>query len=273
MAPDPYQYFRIEANELVEQLDKGVLELDREPGPELVGRLLRVTHTLKGAARVVKVGAIADEAHAMEDALTPHRQAAGPVPPHLVRDLLSMVDRLRAHVAALPSEKRPSRRHPRRAGGPPGRDAVRAAVRATDPAGAPEGQDELFRTLLRGGISTSATVTEVAGRGIGLDVVRASAERLGGVVAIHSELGRGATVVLDVPVSLVSLDGLVVEAGGQAATIPLEAVRRTVRVRDDGDIVRSALGESIVYDGQAVSCTARPVRPPSASTGSSGRPP
>src|SRR5690349_17636053 len=81
MARDPYQYFRIEAREILEGLGQGVLELEKPGrGQDLVGRLLRHAHTLKGAAWVVKQTAIADLAHAIEDALAPLRDAGGEAP-------------------------------------------------------------------------------------------------------------------------------------------------------------------------------------------------
>jgi len=51
-ARDPLRYFRIEARELVDQISAAVLDLDQQPGPDPVARLLRFAHTLKGAARV-----------------------------------------------------------------------------------------------------------------------------------------------------------------------------------------------------------------------------
>src|ERR1043166_4038504 len=78
MRQDPDRYFRPEARELLEHLNQGVLELERD-GIDVVPRLLRLAHTLKGAARVVRQGAIADYAHAIEDSLAPLRDSpAGP---------------------------------------------------------------------------------------------------------------------------------------------------------------------------------------------------
>jgi two-component system, chemotaxis family, sensor kinase CheA len=117
-------------------------------------------------------------------------------------------------------------------------------------AGAP-GAGELIDLLLRGGMSTAATVNEIAGRGIGLDVVRDAAVRLGGRVRLTSEPGAGAVFELDVPVSLTSFDALAVEDAGIVATIPLVAVRRALRVAP-GDIVATPEGAAIVYDEQVI---------------------
>ncbi len=70
MAQDPFKYFRVEAHELVDQLGKGVLELERG-GPGVLPKLLRLAHTLQGAARVVRRPVIAEYAHAIEDDKTP----------------------------------------------------------------------------------------------------------------------------------------------------------------------------------------------------------
>ena len=67
MGRDPYQYFRIEAREILDGLGRGVLELEKSATPETVAGLLRLAHTIKGAARVVKQPQIADGAHALEE--------------------------------------------------------------------------------------------------------------------------------------------------------------------------------------------------------------
>jgi two-component system chemotaxis sensor kinase CheA len=110
---------------------------------------------------------------------------------------------------------------------------------------------ELFGLLLKGGISTSSTVTEVSGRGVGLDVVRETIERLGGVVRAESEPGKGTLVELTVPVSLSSLDALLVEAAGVRAAIPLEFVQRALRI-EARDLATTPAGETVLHEGNAV---------------------
>lgn len=101
MADDPYKYFRIEARELCEQIGGGVLELERPFDAELLTRLLRFAHTLKGAARVVRQLDIAREAHALEEGLLRQREAATSATPEEVRALLSRLDQVNALVNAL----------------------------------------------------------------------------------------------------------------------------------------------------------------------------
>jgi two-component system, chemotaxis family, sensor kinase CheA len=111
--------------------------------------------------------------------------------------------------------------------------------------------DGAVELILRGGLTTTGTVTEVSGRGIGLDAVRETAARLKADVTARSERGRGTTIEIIVPVALSSLPVLKVEMGGTAASIPLESVHRTLRL-NDRDVVRSGDHDSIVHDGQAI---------------------
>src|SRR5262245_20854945 len=106
-AADPYKYFRVEARELVDQLAGEALELEKHPeAVARVAHMLRLAHTLKGAARVVKQAAIADLAHAIEDALAPYREG-GAVPRECVDRLLKWTDEIGEGVDAL-SEPRPA---------------------------------------------------------------------------------------------------------------------------------------------------------------------
>jgi two-component system chemotaxis sensor kinase CheA len=111
--------------------------------------------------------------------------------------------------------------------------------------------DKVIALLRAGGLTTSRDVTELSGRGIGLDVVRATASRLKGEMTIRSDPGRGATVEVQVPISIASLHGLVVEATGVLAAIPLDAVRQTLRVRDS-EVARSAESDSILHEGRVI---------------------
>ena len=132
-------------------------------------------------------------------------------------------------------------------------DAVRRALQRREVvrADATPGREELLRLLLQGGISTTSAVTQLSGRGVGLDVVRGAVEQLRGEVTLRTEEGRGTTLEIVVPVSLAAVDALLVESAGRVVAIPLEAVRRTVRV-DAGEVVQSAQGASIVFEGQVV---------------------
>ena len=464
---DPLRYFRIEARELVDQISAGVLELDQQPGPEPVARLLRHAHTLKGAARVVRQQEIADRAHEFEEVLVPHRGDSAPLAADQMRELLRLNDEIERYVTALdppasgadapdaapaPSggpaagsgtapEEEPAPRAATadldelldaigeanariaplregrrtlarlhrtviglgerlRAGSEPARDAgaratvqrlagelgalgrrltdavdqvereldevrgraeglrlvaagtiftslhravrdaadaegkrvrfvgrgaevrmgpnllnavsgaflhvvrnavvhgiepaadrlaagkpaegtvtveverrgrwaafrcvddgrgfdltalhrtaqVRGLLAPGDPAPGPE---KLLDLVLHGGISTSAAVTEVAGRGIGMDVVRDVAARLHGQVSIRNRPGEGATVEIVIPLTLLSMNGLIVEAAGTVTTVPLDAVRRCVRMPPEAAAAATATGR-LTHDGRVV---------------------
>src|SRR5581483_11223684 len=105
--------------------------------------------------------------------------------------------------------------------------------------------------LLRGGITTAASVSQVAGRGVGLDVVRETAARLKGAVRVHSAPGRGATFEVEVPVSLQSHRALVVDAGGTSCSLSLDEVVTTLRLAD-GELVRLDGRDLVVQDGVAI---------------------
>jgi two-component system chemotaxis sensor kinase CheA len=458
---DPLRYFRLEARELVDQIAAGVLDLDQQPGSDLVNRLLRFAHTLKGAARVVKQQDIADRAHEFEEVLVPHRGQGDALPADEMRELLRLNDEISAYVSALEEKPAPAPKReakapeaPRRTDEEPTppraatadldelldaigeanariaplRDGGRAMSRLqrsaetlvdqlrirraalTEPAGRAQVQrlagelatlgrrltdgidqiereldevrgraeglrlvgagtiftglhravrdaadaegkrvrflvsgaevrmgphllnqisgaflhvvrnavvhgiepaedrlaagkpaegtvslsverrgryaiirctddgrgfdlDALGRTarergmlapgdldpdpqylldlVLRGGISTSPAVTEVAGRGIGMDVARDVAAQFGGEVAIRSEPGGGSTVELVVPLTLLSMNGLIVEAGPTVATVPLDAVRRCVRLTSEEAAIAAATGR-LAHDNEVV---------------------
>ena len=465
MAKDPFKYFRVEARELLEQFGQGVLELEKGASASaVVPRMLRLAHTLKGAARVVRQPEIADTAHRIEDALAPWRDAKAAVPHACIETVLAGLAEIAARVAGLPAaaeaeaavatRARPDeaplslradvadmdallvgvaqthahvtqlRRScgdasaartlaqrlqmqlaPRRARGgarfgdgaaaqaartlsdelqlavhrieqdlsvsterierelrqlrdaaeqlrlipvatlfdtlersardvaqtlgkdvvfegrggdvrldapvlgvvqgallqlvrnavahgieAPGTreaagkprdgrvvvevlrrgrqvvfrcvddgagidlEAVRRGARRKgllDAAAPAPDTAALLRLLLRGGLSTSSTVTEVSGRGVGLDVAREGAARLGGELSARTATGQGTTLELVVPLSVASLDALLVEATGSVVAVPLEALRCTLRL-GPRDIARSAQGDTLVHEGQAI---------------------
>lgn len=451
MPRDPYKYFRIEARDLLDQMAQGVLTLEKQGGADQVALLLRLAHTLKGAARVVREIGIADAAHAVEEVLIPWRDQSGAVPRAEIDRVLAELDKaeqalraiappeaaapakaaapvaeeanrtvraeisevdtlldgvaethalvggLRAasasmeksrHIADLllaqlaprpgtvatgpqkqlftlaeelrrsltgidsalgrtleqierelgqlrdnaeqlrlvdaaslfttlertardcaralgrevgfsgaggeirldapmldalqqalvqivrnavahgiepPAERlrlgkpeagRVTLRIERRGGrirfecSDDGRgldfDAIRSAAKA------PRASDEeAIRLLLKGGISTSERVTETAGRGVGLDVVRDLIQKVGGTLEIRSEPGRGTVFDLSVPPSLSAVEALLIEVSSVVAALPLDAARHCLRLLP-GDFVRTGKGLAILQEGEAV---------------------
>jgi two-component system, chemotaxis family, sensor kinase CheA len=86
------------------------------------------------------------------------------------------------------------------------------------------GDDEAIYAIFRSGLSTAAAVSEVSGRGVGLDVVRTSLAAVRGRVEVHSEPGTGSEFRLSVPITLAVLPCLLVEAAGRRFGIPMHSV-------------------------------------------------
>lgn len=112
----------------------------------------------------------------------------------------------------------------------------------------PAGDADLLNVLLKGGISTSSRVTELSGRGIGMDVVSAAMARVGGTVQARTS-AAGAEFELRVPLSLAALEVLIVDAEGQPMALPLDAVRGTVRVAVE-EVVETPEGQAIVFENR-----------------------
>ncbi|HCV42263.1 MAG TPA: chemotaxis protein CheA [Bacteroidetes bacterium] len=90
---------------------------------------------------------------------------------------------------------------------------------------------EAFNLIFAPGFSTAAKVTNVSGRGVGMDVVRTNISKLKGIVEIESETGIGSTFVIKLPLTLAIIQGLLVEASNEIFSIPLGSVLEVVRAR------------------------------------------
>lgn len=134
-------------------------------------------------------------------------------------------------------------------------EAVRRALVARGVASEHEARTmdlrELTDTAMQAGVTTRASATVLAGRGVGLQLVRSVVDRLRGHLALRTEAGQGTEIELDVPVSVTAAPALVVEAGDLAATIPLDAVARTARVAID-EIAASPEGDVLTDAGEAL---------------------
>jgi two-component system chemotaxis sensor kinase CheA len=86
-------------------------------------------------------------------------------------------------------------------------------------------EESIFRLIFEAGFSTAEKVTDMSGRGVGMDVVRKQIQKLRGRIAIRSVLGKGCTFILRLPLTLAIIDGLVVGVGAQRFILPVFAVR------------------------------------------------
>jgi len=91
-------------------------------------------------------------------------------------------------------------------------------------------EDELAALIFRPGISTAAGVSEVSGRGVGMDAVRTTVESLGGAVELRSELGAGTTTTLLVPITAAVQRVLLVEVGGERVALPISKLERLLEL-------------------------------------------
>lgn len=90
--------------------------------------------------------------------------------------------------------------------------------------------EEVYRLLTRPGFSTAETVTDVSGRGVGLDVVATRVRALGGMLEIYSEPGRSTSMTLQLPQTLAIVRALLVRQGGETYALPLTHVGETVHL-------------------------------------------
>jgi chemosensory pili system protein ChpA (sensor histidine kinase/response regulator) len=110
------------------------------------------------------------------------------------------------------------------------RSAVVAGGYLTEPEAAALSTDELMAMLFLPGFTTAGEVSEVSGRGVGLDVVKATVERMKGTVALASTPGRGTTVAIRLPMTMAIIRVLMVTAARQTFAVPLAAVAQILRV-------------------------------------------
>lgn len=134
-------------------------------------------------------------------------------------------------------------------------DAVRAgAVKRgliASEAAAELSDRQAIELIFRSGLSTSPIVSDLSGRGVGLDVVREAVELLHGSVEVESRLGTGTTFSLTLPLSVSTMHCLLIEAGGQTFALPVSAVERVMRAGPQ-DIGRAEGRECITLNGRPV---------------------
>ena len=91
---------------------------------------------------------------------------------------------------------------------------------------------QVYQLIWEPGLSTAEKVTEVSGRGMGMDIVRTKIEDINGTVELDSKIGEGTTVTIKLPLTLAILPSLLVEIDGDVIAMPVESVTEIVRVED-----------------------------------------
>jgi two-component system chemotaxis sensor kinase CheA len=94
-------------------------------------------------------------------------------------------------------------------------------------------EQEVLNLIFEPGFSTAPEVTEVSGRGVGMDVVRSAMGKLKGTVHVSTQLGKGTTIQLRTPLTLASIQTLLFRVGGRLFAVPLSSVVEITRIRED----------------------------------------
>ena len=111
--------------------------------------------------------------------------------------------------------------------------------------------DEAIWLIFRSGLSTNPIVTDLSGRGLGLAIVEETVTRLGGAVTVSSDVGKGTTIRMLVPVRLATLRGVVVRSGNQVYVLPMQQVRQVIRVQRS-DILPFGDRQAIEFQGEKI---------------------
>ncbi|MBI4743888.1 MAG: response regulator [Actinobacteria bacterium] len=105
-------------------------------------------------------------------------------------------------------------------------------------------RQELVNLLFRPGFSTSEEITNISGRGVGLDVVKRNIEELKGTVDLYSDSGKGTTVTLKIPLTLAIIRVLLVKVGEDIFALPTSSIEETIRIYADD--IRKIEGEDAI---------------------------
>lgn len=111
--------------------------------------------------------------------------------------------------------------------------------------------EEALQLVFLAGLSTAQQVTDLSGRGVGMDVVRAMVSRVGGAITLHSTPGQGTKTVITLPLTMAVSHVMVVEVGGIAFGIPFSCIVETARIPTE-QIRRIQHGEALVLRGRIV---------------------
>ncbi|SHE93947.1 two-component system, chemotaxis family, sensor kinase CheA [Caldanaerobius fijiensis DSM 17918] len=109
-------------------------------------------------------------------------------------------------------------------------------------------KSQIIDFLFMPGFSTSDQVTEISGRGVGLDVVKSKVEELGGNIEVITEKGKGTTFLLSFPLTLSMIDALLVKVAGEIYAVPLSTIIEIVEVKRE-EVKKVRNRDSFIYKG------------------------
>lgn len=110
--------------------------------------------------------------------------------------------------------------------------------------------EQTYGLIFHAGFSTADTVSEVSGRGVGMDVVRKNVESLGGTVSLKARESSGTTVIIKLPLTLAILDGQLVRVGEQVYVLPLVSIIESIRPKREHVRAMAGQGEVIMVRGE-----------------------
>lgn len=236
-----------EVERLANELRDTMMVLRMVPIASLFGRFRRLVHDL--ARETGKTIDLVTDGESTEIDKTVSERLADPIV-HLIRNAcdhgLETEDERRASGKAAAGQIRLSARQ---TGGEvfitiedDGRGINRGRVRAKAEAsgliqpGQVLSDSELLQMIFEPGFSTAAQVTNLSGRGVGMDVVKRTIEGLRGQIDMTSEPGKGSVITLRIPLTLAIIDGLLVRVGSGNYVIPLSAVEECLELSLEADI-------------------------------------
>ncbi|MEC4889533.1 MAG: chemotaxis protein CheA [Nitrospira sp.] len=101
--------------------------------------------------------------------------------------------------------------------------------------------DQIWALIFKPGFSTAEKVTDVSGRGVGMDVVKRNIEALGGTVSIKTALGKGTTFTLKLPLTLAIIDGMTVRVGQETYIVPLLSILESIQPKPE--VIKTVVGK------------------------------
>jgi chemotaxis protein histidine kinase CheA len=264
--PDELHVFLAETTELLDGLDAQLVRLEQDgPSDALLQEIFRAAHTIKGSSAAIGHVRMARLTHAWETLLDKLRHGELTVSAALVDRFFGVelpAERL-ARSKPESARVRLAAEHVESAivilveDDGAGVDAERIRQKAvergmlTADAAARLSESDALDLIFAPGFSTATEVSDISGRGVGMDIVRTNVERLGGSVEIHTTLGRGTRFVLRLPLTLAIVQALLVRVAGDVYALPLSSVTETLRVRLR-EIQRMHRQEAILLRGRVL---------------------
>ncbi|MCU7494616.1 MAG: response regulator [Ignavibacteria bacterium] len=129
--------------------------------------------------------------------------------------------------------------------------ALRQGVITEQRAGSME-ESEILELIYASGVSSSRTVTDISGRGLGMPIVQETVNRLGGSISVSTGRNKGTTFIISLPVTLTTLRGVIAEASGQFFVIPSGYVERVMRI-ESKEVKTVENRETMLFNGTPVS--------------------